>query len=74
MLGSIWQKWLAMGVAIGRFNSRVILTLVYVLIVTPLGLCARIFQDPLALRGKRASSWTTRVPENGSIENAKRQG
>ena len=74
MLGSIWQKWLAMGVAIGRFNSRVILTLVYILIVTPLGLFTRIFWDPLGLRGKRAFLWTTRVPENGSIKSAQRQG
>jgi len=74
MPGSTWQKWLAMGAAIGRFNSRVILTLVYIVIVTPLGLCARVARDPLGLRGKGASTWTTRAPDDGTIENAQRQG
>ena len=50
--------WSRIGHALGWFNSRVLLTLMFVLILWPVGFIARLFgNDPLERR-KRESMWT----------------
>jgi hypothetical protein len=54
-LASVWSR---IGHALGWFNSRVLLTVMFVLIIWPIGFISRLFgNDPLE-RSKRGSMWT----------------
>jgi hypothetical protein len=54
-LAAVWSR---IGHALGWFNSRVLLTVMFVLILWPVGFLSRLFgNDPLE-RGKRGSMWT----------------
>ena len=54
--------WMRFAAALGHVNSRVLLTLVYYLVVTPYGVVTRLVgRDPLRRRGaKGASYWVER--------------
>jgi len=64
-LAPIRRRWMAMAAVIGAFNTRLILTLAYYLIVTPVGLVMRLVaRDPLDRRlGTGESYWRKRGPE-----------
>jgi hypothetical protein len=50
--------WMRLAVALGHVNSRVLLTLMYYLVVTPYGLVTRLAgRDPLRRRGAREESY-----------------
>ena len=63
--------WMRLAVALGHVNSRVLLTLVYYLVVTPYGVVSRLVgRDPLRRRGKGEESYwverrTTRQGREG---------
>ena len=50
MLRKLWTQWLVLARKIGKFQSRIILTVFYFVIVTPFGLGVRLFADPLRIR------------------------
>jgi hypothetical protein len=55
-LAAVWSR---IGHALGWFNSRVVLTIMFMLILWPFGFVSRLFgSDPLERR-KRGSMWTT---------------
>jgi hypothetical protein len=57
-LAGIAKAWGRVGHALGWFNSRVLLTLMFALVLWPMGLIARLFgSDPLERR-RRTSMWT----------------
>ena len=58
---------------IGNFNSRVVLTIFYAVVVLPFGLVVRIFGDPLAIRGNRSSAWTDTQHPTRTIEEGRKQ-
>jgi hypothetical protein len=61
LLGPVERVWMRGAAALGHINSRVILTLVYYLIVTPVGVLVRLFRDPLNLRRRDfETNWTRR--------------
>ena len=50
--------WMRFAVLLGHVNSRVLLTLVYYLVVTPYGIVTRLVgRDPLRRRGAREESY-----------------
>ena len=52
------NAWMRFAVALGHINSRVLLTLMYYLVMTPYGLVSRLVgRDPLRRRGERAESY-----------------
>lgn len=59
-----WQAWMELAPAIGNFQARVLLTLVYFIWLLPFGLVARLFTDPLDARGRgrppAATGWKKR--------------
>jgi hypothetical protein len=57
LLAAPARAWMAVGHALGWFNSRVLLTLMFFVVVWPIGLLARLFgSDPLERR-RRGSGW-----------------
>jgi hypothetical protein len=54
---AIWWKFVR---ALGYVNTRVVLTLLFALVLTPIGLAFRLVgKDPLGQRRGRAAGWTT---------------
>jgi hypothetical protein len=62
VLGPVERHWMRFAEAIGRVNSRIILSLLYWLVFTPVGLVRRWIHDPLdrAMRDGRPSVWVAR--------------
>ncbi len=49
-LRPVEKAWMKFGNALGWVNTRIILTLLFALVVTPVGAVARLFRDPLDRR------------------------
>ena len=65
-----WKKF---GRAIGNFNARVLLTLLYSIVILPFGLAVRFFSDSLHTK-KRPDSWFDHPAIPNTVEEARRQG
>jgi hypothetical protein len=60
---------------LGHFNTRVILTVLYYLVMTPVGFIMRLFRDPLdrSLKDGNASHWIKREPQPVDLARYERQ-
>jgi hypothetical protein len=57
-----YRGWMALGHALGWINSRILLSLVFYLVVTPIGLAIRLFgRDPMR-RGFDRKAQSYRIP------------
>lgn len=66
----LWKSWLAVGHRIGTFNSRVILTVFYFLVIMPYAVAMRLFGDPLHLKHK---GWHSRTTKDLTLKDVSRQ-
>ena len=57
----------------GHLMSRVLLTLLYVLLVAPGGFLLSLFADPLAIRRYRGTAWVDWRSSNENPDQARRQ-
>ena len=75
VLGPVERRWMAFAEALGRFNTRIILSLLYWLVMTPVGLVRCAFRDPLdrRLHDGRTTSWVARPPEAVDIDRYRHQ-
>ena len=74
MLRRLWERWKRVAHIIGNFQSRVLLTLFYSLILAPFAVGVRLLSDPLQLRRQNRSHWLRREesPAHGR-DGARRQ-
>lgn len=65
LLAPVQRVWMAAAEVMGRFNTRVILGLLFYLVFTPIGAVMRLFRDPLtrSLRDTERSHWIRRTLE-----------
>ncbi len=73
LLGPVHRVWMQVAHALGWFNTRVLLGLVYFFVMTPIGIVMRVMgRDPLDRRLKdRPSYWVARTGQadpRGSME------
>jgi hypothetical protein len=75
VLGPVERVWMAMAAVLGAVNTRILLTLVYVAVVTPIGWLRRLSGDPLdrGLRSDAASYWVPREPGPADPQSYRRQ-
>ncbi|MFB3903574.1 MAG: SxtJ family membrane protein [Acidobacteriota bacterium] len=70
-LGPVEKAWMKLGITLAWVNTRVILTLLFTLVVTPIGAIARLFRDPLGprFREDKPTYWLAResVPARPEI-------
>ncbi len=52
LIKSAWKKWLVLAKIIGNFQSQVIFSLFYLLILGIFGIFFRFFSDPLSIKRK----------------------
>jgi hypothetical protein len=64
LLIPVQRAWMALGMALGWLNTRIILTILFYATFTPIGAIMRWFRDPLdrQLQKERASYWVRREP------------
>jgi hypothetical protein len=62
ILGPVERGWMRFAEVLGRVNSRIILTLLYYVVFTPVGIVRRWLGDPLdrGMRDGRPSVWVER--------------
>ena len=65
ILAPVERVWMRFALVLGHFNTRVILSALFYVLLTPIGLVMRLFRDPLdrSLTDDRASFWIRREPE-----------
>ena len=65
VLGPVQRVWMRAANVLGQVNSRIILTVLFYVLITPIGLVMRLFRDPLdrSLEDQRTSHWIKRAPE-----------
>jgi hypothetical protein len=65
LLAPVERAWMRAAAVMGRVNTRIILTVVYYLVITPVGVVRRWLGDPLdrTMRDGRPSVWVRRSPE-----------
>jgi hypothetical protein len=76
ILHYIKDKWYAFARILGRVNTVILLTLIYILIIGPMALVAKLVKsDPLQRKKNPAktSYWLNRAPNDPTIERHKYQ-
>jgi hypothetical protein len=66
MLRRLWHGWKRVGKAIGDFQARVLLTVVYFVIVAPFAVGITLLGDPLAVKPRTPRGWRVRAALPGS--------
>ena len=62
LLAPVLKAWMAIAEPVGRFNTKLILVLMYVLIIVPLGLALRIFRSDPMRRAYNNEMSSYRIP------------
>jgi hypothetical protein len=74
---NLWKTWQQFSRRMGAFQSRILLSLFYFFLVTPIGLVIKIFSDPLNIKhknqGASGSYWLSKKAINGKIDDFRRQ-
>ena len=69
-----WERWKVIARIIGEFQSRLLLSVFYFVILGPVAVVRRVCSDPLHLRSGSLSGWLEVSGTSGkSIEDARRQ-
>jgi len=72
-LKRLWEGWKKIAHAIGNFQARILLTVIYGVLILPFGLIVRLFSDSLRTK-KRPEAWLDYPPVSNEIEKARHQG
>jgi hypothetical protein len=73
-LKSIWERWKDFSRRMGGFQSRVILSLFYFIVVSPFALAVKTFSDPLRLKRPSIDSyWLQKQEGQADLEEFRRQ-
>ena len=71
LLSSIYPAWMALALVLGTVMTAVLLTLVFYLVVSPIGLLMRLAgKDPMNRKPDptRATYWIDRTPESNDVK------
>lgn len=70
-LKRIWEGWKRVSRAIGTFQGRVLLTILYATVVLPFGIGVSLFSDPLRIK-RRPMSWLDHEQIRANMDWARR--
>jgi len=73
LLKTLWGKWLILARIIGNFQSQVILSVFYLLILAPVGILFGLIADPLKIRKKNSSNFVKWEHEKQTLKEARKQ-
>ncbi|GIW39972.1 MAG: hypothetical protein KatS3mg076_0549 [Candidatus Binatia bacterium] len=69
----LWEGWKRFAHAVGVFNTRVIMTLLYFVVVLPFGIVVRVVSDPLRLKPPPGSNWSAVLPRSRDLDSVREQ-
>ena len=73
LLRPVYRGWMRVGEVLAWINTRIILTLIFFLVVTPIGLLMRLFgRSPIA-RARSDSYWTDVEPHSYGNRHVEKQ-
>ena len=72
-LHPVYRGWMHLGEALGWLNTRILLTLVFFLVVTPIGLLMRLFGRSPISTARRDSYWTDVDPHSYGDRHVEKQ-
>lgn len=73
-LNRVWEGWKRIALVIGNLQARIILTLLYIVLVIPVGCVVKLMSDPLHLRRRQTSTyWVTRETKLETLADANKQ-
>ena len=67
-LKTLWNRWKTIAHHIGIFQSRLILTLFYFILLFPVGLVFSLIKDEMGLKHKKASNWRKKEVQAETLE------
>ncbi len=73
ILRRFWDKWKHIAEKIALFQTRLILTVFYFLLLLPFGLVFSIFKDALKIKTVPKSTWITKDRQTKTLEEMKAQ-
>lgn len=74
LLRPVYRGWMHLGEALGWVNTRILLTLIFFLVVTPIGLLMRLFgRSPIAVKRRDDSYWTDVEPHSYGDRHVEKQ-
>lgn len=72
-LSKFWEVWKRFGRFMGNLVTRIILTLFYFTIFVPFGIGAKLFTDPLHIKGEPKEAWNKRKTGDKTMDEIARQ-
>ena len=66
LLKPVFSAWSRLGLVLGWINSRVVLTVIFYVVILPVGLVMRLFGRDAMVRGFDPDATTYRVPTSSS--------
>jgi hypothetical protein len=69
----LWAAWKKIAHAIGNFQARILLTVIYAVLLLPFGLAVRLFSDSLLIK-KRPDKWLVHPGVRKGMQQARQQG
>ena len=74
LLRPVYRAWMRLGEVLAWVNTRIILTLIFFLVVTPIGLVMRLFgRSPIAAAKRNDSYWTDVEPHSYGDRHVEKQ-
>jgi len=71
---NLWEMWKDFSKRMGGFQSRMLLSFIFFILIAPFALIVKIFSDPLNLKiRKEKSHWKEKKASSSSLEDYKRQ-
>jgi hypothetical protein len=71
----LWHRWTGFSKRMGSFQSRVMLSFFFFILISPAALIIKIVGDPLSIKRKKAMDtyWLPKMPSSTEIEEYRRQ-
>lgn len=69
----LWRQWKRVAQVIGNFQARLLFTVFYFLLVTPIAVPFKVLADPLTIKRRRQSLWHPVPPDPSPWESSHRQ-
>jgi len=71
----LWHRWTGFSKRMGNFQSRVMLSFFFFIIVSPVAVLIKLFGDPLSIKRKKAMDtyWSDKTLSSKEIEDYRRQ-
>lgn len=71
----LWSRWTAFSRKMGSFQSRVLLSFFFFIVISPLAFLIAVLGDPLKIKKKKAadSYWAEKMPVSAELEDFRRQ-